>query len=116
MKAYIYSTLIPRSESTFMVSANPPGLSGRPTAITFVSETVNPASFNAFSATSGLSTTSRSMPKSVVSAMERARISTPERAMIEVISASLPDLFSTKTESCLIYIIGSLSFIFFGYR
>lgn len=46
-------------------------------ASTLVSETVSPASLSAVSASKGLSTIIRRMPKLVVSAMDRARISMP---------------------------------------
>lgn len=78
-------------------------------ASTLVSETVSPASLSAVSASKGLSTIIRRMPKLVVSAMDRARISMPAPARTAVISASRPDLFSTKTESCLINISHNLS-------
>ena len=77
MKAYIYSTSIPASERILIGTEKAPGTSSIPIAITFVTETVMPASLRAAAATSGLSTIIRRIPKSVVSAIERALMLAP---------------------------------------
>jgi hypothetical protein len=69
-------------------------------AITLVLLTVKPFSRSVSSACSGWFTISLKIPKSVVSAIDKALISMPPSPRIFVTSASLPDLFSRNTEIC----------------
>ena len=96
--------LISLSDTTLSACATPPGTSSITTAITSVILTVTPALVRASCATSGLSTINLNIPKSDVSASDKALISTSFSARMSVIAANLPFLFSTKTDICLMII------------
>lgn len=69
---HIYSIPIEALSKIANTLERPPGLSVTAMAITFVILTVNPFSLSIRSASSGLLTIKRKIPKSVVSAMDKA--------------------------------------------